>query len=64
MIHPDPGLLSDIYHFSKRGHIESNKKGSPEPTYKLVMGAALVWMGAVMAMDAWKKMHPPVGRVR
>jgi hypothetical protein len=58
----DGGLLSHAYHFSKSADIESRKRGREEPVLKLVMGGALVIIGARMAMDAWQKMHG--GRVR
>lgn len=59
---PDKGLVHDIYDIGKRGHFESQKKGQPEPTFKLVMGAALVWIGAEMLLEAWNKMHGGRGR--
>lgn len=58
------GLLSHAYHFAKSGEIESRKNGKPEPSYKIVMGLALIFIGAQMTLDAWNKMHGGKGPFR
>lgn len=59
---PDSGLVSDIYHIGKRGSFEARKRGESNETFKLVMAAALIWMGAKMGLEAFEKMHGGRGR--
>lgn len=61
---PDPGIVSDVYHFSRRGSFEAKHRGESDHTFKMVMAASLIFMGARMAFDTWNKMHPPIGKAR
>lgn len=49
--------LHDFYYVARKASWEARRKGEPDHPLKVLMGGALVVIGAMMALDAWNKMH-------